>query len=179
MGGRRWDRSGVIAALLLLAPLALTPASAARDYSRTCIDCDIPWAWDDAPPPPVAPFYPQGFALTVPLRPNRPGPGPASHPVLTRYRDVGDALGMCWNPDADLRSGHWHEVTLRTSFKRDGTVNGVPRVVYVSATAEPKTRESLAASLLAALSACTPLNVSPSLGNAIAGQIFAIRFIQG
>ena len=32
--------------------------------------------------------------------------------------------------------------------------------------------------LMAALNACVPLSLSPSLGSAVAGQIFALRFIE-
>jgi hypothetical protein len=45
------------------------------------------------------------------------------------------------------------------------------------APAEPGLRQLVAASILAAVKACTPLNFTPSLGAAIAGQIFAIRFL--
>ena len=149
-----------------------------RHPPRDCIlgPCTIPWAWDDNElPAPEAPPYPQGFVLTVQVPPV--GSGPASG-RLNRYAAVADALGRCWDPSAEVGGRHWGAVTLRLSFKRDGSVNGVPRVTYVDRLADRSVDADLRRSLTAALDRCTPLPFSPSLGNAIAGQIFSIRFIQ-
>ena len=120
--------------------------------------------------PPEQPPLPHGFALTVPVGGGRTAAVPAS---LRRYVEVGQALGACWNRPADVG---WSSITLRVSFRRDGSVNGVPRVPFVDAAA-PEQKSELARSLLAALKLCTPLPFSASLGSAIAGEIFAIRFI--
>ncbi len=121
---------------------------------------------------PTEPYsLPHGFTLTVPMG---PGPMPAAPNPLTRYAQVATALGACWHPptpdDAD-----WSDITLRVSFKRDGMINGLPRIPYVAA-ADAARRAAVENSLLGALRACTPLPFSPSLGAAIAGEIFAIRF---
>ncbi len=65
---------------------------------------------------------------------------------------------------------------MRLSFSSAGAVIGEPRVVYVRAPAEPGLREKIVASILAAVRDCTPLPFTPSLGAAIAGRMFAIRF---
>lgn len=94
-------------------------------------------------------------------------------PTLTRFIQVGQALGRCFTPPTTFA---WGSVTLRVAFKRDGTVFGVPRVPYSdAATSDQKTE--LADSLLAGLKHCAPLPISASLGSAVAGEIFAIRFI--
>lgn len=172
--------AAVVAAFAILCGSAL-PALAQSGF---CPDCDepdatdIPFQWYDGAqaPPEIAP-YPQGFALTVAVTPGLTTPGtvPGS---LDRYAEVALALGRCWSPLLESADAQWHDVTLRVSFRRDGSLNGVPRIVHVSAPADPKAMERGRHSLLAALDRCTPLAFTPSLGRAIAGQIFAIRFVQ-
>ena len=116
------------------------------------------------------PPLPGGFILTVPVGAGQTFAVPAT---LNRYVDVGQALGQCFPaPEGPT----WASITLRVSFKRDGSVFGLPRIPYSDAgTAEQKS--DLAHSLLAGLKRCTPLPLSRSLGAAVAGEIFAIRFI--
>ena len=116
------------------------------------------------------PSLPHSFALTVPIRGSD---RPSLPPTLGRYAEVGRALSVCWVPPADTA---WSAVTVRLAFRRDGTIYGMPRIAFVDAgTAEAKS--ALAQSLLAALKICKPLPFSASLGGAIAGEIFAIRFV--
>ena len=93
--------------------------------------------------------------------------------TLQTLRDVAPALARCWTPPAIGGGG---EVTVRLSFNRMGAIIGAPRIYYTR-TVEPEQRRLLQASLLSALAHCGPLPFSPSLGAAIAGQVFAIRFI--
>ncbi|SRR5579883_776260 len=100
--------------------------------------------------------------------------GPASAgEALQRLSDIAPALARCWTPPAIEGGG---EVTVRLSFTSRGAIIGAPRVSYSRAVA-PEQRRQLRDSLLSALARCGPLAVSPSLGAAIAGRIFAIRFI--
>jgi len=111
-----------------------------------------------------------GFILTVPVGAGQTFAAPAT---LNRYVDVGQALGRCFPaPEGPT----WGSITLRVSFKRDGSVFGLPRISY-SDTGTAEQKSDLAHSLLAGLKRCTPLPLSPSLGAAVAGEIFAIRFI--
>lgn len=136
---------------------------------------DIPFQWDFGRAPSFGDIpYPEGFALTVPVGPDEQLA--ARSGSLDRYVDVANALGRCWS--SALAGGHWTDATLRVSFKRDGAVNGVPRVVHVSNAADAQTESGVRNSLLQALTHCAPLPFSPSLGKAVAGQIFAIRFVQ-
>lgn len=142
------------------------------------------------PPPPDTFVQPEGPGAS-PLLEGTPGDLPAfSHgfhlnvivgtgqtfaapPTLDRFVAVGQALGRCFEPPSGVA---WGSITLRVSFRRDGSVFGLPRIPYSdAATADQKT--GLAGSLLAGLKRCTPLPLSPSLGAAVAGEIFAIRFI--
>ncbi len=172
---------GCGAALVLAAGLAGPPASASQQ--RNAVDCalgfcDIPWAWDDnRPPVPDDPPLPEGFALTVqvPRAPASPRPVSAR---LDRYPQIADFLGRCWDPGSVVGDHHWGAITVRVSFKRDGSVNGLPRITYVDRLADKSVDADLRRSLLAALAQCTPLPLSGPLGQAIAGQIFTIRFVQ-
>lgn len=169
-------RAVVHAALLPLAFMCAT-ASAAGAAGRPCWDCDIPFQWDNGAslPPEIGPF-PQGFALTVPVAPGQVAQAPLA--TLERYADVAVALGRCWATALHPEDARWRDVTLRVSFKRDGTVNGMARVSHVSGADNDEAGRRGTTSLLAALPRCTPLPFSPSLGRAIAGQVFAIRFVQ-
>ncbi len=89
---------------------------------------------------------------------------------------ISSRIVRCWTPP-QTDTPQAIEVTVRLSFSRAGAVIGVPRVTFVNASAEPGLRQLVAASILAAVKACTPLKFTPSLGAAIAGQIFAIRFM--
>lgn len=134
---------------------------------------DLPPPVEPSRPPEEAPVevgpLPHGFVLTVKVGPGTRTSTPAS---ISRYRDVATALGACWTPP----SLDWGSATLRVAFRRDGTVYGLPRIPYVDAGTDDA-RRSIVRSLTAALESCTPLPFSRSLGDAIAGEIFAIRFI--
>lgn len=141
-------------------------------------DAAPPFVPGRSPSPGPAPF-PQGFVLDVPIAPDRrDDTDETAKPTLTRYREVADALARCWNPPATFDGKPWRQTTLRVSFRRDGTINGAPRIPYADQGLTAKARSDLTASLEAALRRCVPLPFSPSLGAAVAGQIFALRFIE-
>ena len=116
------------------------------------------------------PALAHGFHLNVEVGIGRTFAAP---PTLNRFVEVGQALGRCFAVPAGVA---WGSITLRVAFKRDGSVFGLPRVPYSDA-ATPDQKTELAHSLLAGLKSCTPLPLSPSLGAAVAGEIFAVRFI--
>ena len=116
------------------------------------------------------PAFAHGFHLSVKVGAGQTFPAPAT---LNRFAEVGPALARCFLPPTGIA---WGSVTLRVSFRRDGSVFGEPRVPYSDAgSADQKT--ALAHSLLDGLKRCAPLPLSPSLGAAVAGEIFAVRFI--
>jgi hypothetical protein len=148
------------------------------DCDLPCIDCDGSFGREDETPFSDNPPLPEGFVLTVPVGGDREPDEAPSPAVLNRYPEVAGALSRCFDPAASLGTRSWGEITLRVSFKRDGSVNGIPRIIYPAAPSDPALATELKSSLLSALAHCTPLHLSPSLGGAIAGQIFAIRFTQ-
>lgn len=87
-------------------------------------------------------------------------------------RDVAHSISACWHPPHD-----GDEITLRMSFRRDGSVFGKPRITYMKASGGPDGQAVLANSIFAAIAACSPLRFTPALGAAIAGRVFLIRFV--
>ncbi len=99
-------------------------------------------------------------------------------PVSLRVGDVGRTLLACWAPPAAGGA-----VTLALSFRRDGTVIGVPRITSLQPGQTSKAdraagndRAELAASIAAAVRQCTPVRLSPALQQVLPGQILRIRF---
>jgi hypothetical protein len=121
-----------------------------------------------------------GLLTLIASRPALAGMAPPEKPerreapqMLQTLRDIAPAVARCWTPPAIVGVG---EVTVRLSFNRMGAIIGAPRIYYTRAV-EPEQRRLLQASLLDALAHCGPLPLSPGLGAAIAGQVFAIRFV--
>lgn len=86
--------------------------------------------------------------------------------------DVARSMVACWHAPHE-----GDEVTLRLSFRHDGSVFGKPRITYMKASGGADGEVELANSIIRAVTACSPLRFTPSLGAAIAGRIFLIRFV--
>jgi hypothetical protein len=88
---------------------------------------------------------------------------------LNTLADVGRALRSCWRwpPLNEAQAGM--ELTIRVSFKRSGEVFGA-RVTYQTRDVSDKERSIYYAALLETLARCSPLPLSESLGDAIAGR---------
>ncbi len=99
-------------------------------------------------------------------------PAQAAPIPIGTVRDIGPALSACWNPPDE-----GDEITLRLSFRRDGSLFGTPRITYVKAVGGADGEAALANSIFAAVQACSPLRFTPGLGAAIAGRTFVIRFV--
>jgi hypothetical protein len=89
---------------------------------------------------------------------------------LNSLADIRQALRSCWRwpPIGEARSGM--ELTIRLSFKRNGEIIGTPRITYQTQDVSDHERSVYYGALLAALSRCSPLPLSESLGAAIAGH---------
>ena len=88
---------------------------------------------------------------------------------LNTTADIRQALRGCWRwPVAgDARSGM--ALTVRLSFKRNGEIFGA-RITYQSPGVSDEERLLYYRALLSALARCSPLPLSASLGEAIAGR---------
>jgi hypothetical protein len=94
---------------------------------------------------------------------------------LNTLIDIRDALRGCWEwpPLSETKVGM--DLTVRVSFKSNGEIFGA-RITYQSKDVSDDERAVYYGVLLRALSLCSPLPVSESLGNAIAGRPFSFRF---
>ena len=94
---------------------------------------------------------------------------------LNTLADVRQALRGCWEwpPVSETKMGM--DLTIRLSFKNNGEIFGA-RITYQSPDVSEDERALYYGVLLRALTLCSPLPVSESLGNAIAGRPFFFRF---
>ena len=99
-----------------------------------------------------------------------------SAPIDT-LRALYPALGACWREPEGLKGFERTEITARFSLRRDGSLIGPPRITFSLVPGDSRTRELLIAAALDAIARCTPVNVTPGLGGAIAGRPIALRFI--
>lgn len=150
---------------------ALVPGSASAWVSERPRGAPYPEQIYPEPAPP----YGEDFSFTKPFRPGgrdlrrSPDPNP-----INLSRELPEKLSACWRPPPVPENQLW-QVTVRLSFRADGGVIGTPATPYLHAPT-PDDKLALRASLLEAIKACTPLRFTPSLGRAIAGRPFAIRF---
>src|SRR5947208_7352281 len=88
---------------------------------------------------------------------------------LNSLADVRQALRGCWQwPSlSEVRSGM--ALTVRLSFKRNGEIFGA-RITYQSPDVSDEERALYYGALVGALKRCSPLPLSESLGEAIAGH---------
>ena len=154
-------------ALFFLVLLACAAPASASEHAHVCrhLPCSHHLV------PREAPHISDEFHLTQAV----PGQGGALAAPLTLPREITQRLWRCLGAAAE-KADDDREITLRIAFQRDGNVLGAPRVTYVKA-AGAGGPAALRAAMARGLRACTPLPFTPSLGSAIAGRIFNIRFI--
>jgi hypothetical protein len=97
---------------------------------------------------------------------------PAGPPVNT-LQEMGAALWSCWTPPPGTQN---FEVTIRFSLKRSGDVLGKPRITFSTFNGDPQEQRLIMNMILSSLEMCTPVNVTPGLGAAVAGRILTMTF---
>lgn len=94
---------------------------------------------------------------------------------LNTMDDVGQALHACWKAPAGSQKS---AVTLRFSFKRDGSLIGPPQTAAVEFQGKDATaRKTFINAAISAVKDCTPLTLSPELAQGIGGQVFTMQFV--
>jgi len=63
------------------------------------------------------------------------------------------------------------------TFTKTGELLGEPRFTYTTPEATPETKALYRRAAVAAINACTPLPISPALGDALAGSPKVMPFI--
>ncbi|MGB8106862.1 MAG: hypothetical protein WCF47_21565, partial [Pseudolabrys sp.] len=92
---------------------------------------------------------------------------------LNTIADIYAAIRACWK--APKISGP-AELTVRLSFTRDGKILGKARVTYENNTIPVENRLRFRIAVMDAFRRCTPISLSPDLGDAVAGKPFNFRF---
>jgi hypothetical protein len=88
-------------------------------------------------------------------------------------RELRPALTRCWRAPAGAVGS---ELTVALALKRDGHLLGRPRITHSALTGNAEAQKRFVGSVLASLAQCTPVRITDSLGQAIAGRRFMIRF---
>ncbi len=117
------------------------------------------------------------LAVLVPALGARAGAAGGAPQALNTIADIVAALRACWVPPPLSDAHPGMQITVRFSFTRDGAILGTPRFTYALHGVEPAVRAAYERAVAATLERCAPLPFSPGLGQALAGQPFAIRFV--
>ncbi len=104
------------------------------------------------------------FVLSQPL---------AAEP-LGSMDQVSVALQRCWSKKAFAQ--HDASVTLRFSFKRDGTLLGQPQPSAIVFSGSPDQRRAFVNAAINAVNECVPLDFSPKIVDGVPGRVFSMEF---
>ena len=99
------------------------------------------------------------------------------HLPLNTLEEVSAALRECWVPPPLDQSRPGMQITVRMSFRRNGELFGQPRITFESVGASDDERLAYRIAVANMLKRCAPLPFTETLGNALAGRPFTIRFI--
>jgi hypothetical protein len=96
---------------------------------------------------------------------------------LNTLKDISSALSACWSPPPLEQSRPGMQITVQLTFKRNGELFGKPRITFESTGATEDDRLAYRIAVATTLKRCTPLPFTGTLGNAVAGRPFTMRFI--
>ena len=103
----------------------------------------------------------------------------AAQPQSDRVDNIKEAFARfrtCWKPPPPERANPDVEITAIVTFRRDGTILGHPKITYESENATDNDRLQYRIAVMEALQRCTPMPFTESMGGAVAGRPFAVRF---
>ena len=96
--------------------------------------------------------------------------------LVDKPSDLFRQVKNCWRPPPAALARTGTSIAVRASFRRDGTVIGQPRLVYITPGLPPYLVTAYTHAALATFSECTPLKFTKAFGQAFAGRIFWFRF---
>jgi hypothetical protein len=102
--------------------------------------------------------------------------GRAEPGQVDNIKEAFERLRTCWKPPPASRANSDVEITVIVSFTRDGNILGRPKITYESENATDNDRLEYRIAVMETLQRCTPMPFTESMGGAIAGRPFAIRF---
>jgi hypothetical protein len=153
-------------------PLAALAVCLAGAFPAAASSSRAQWDQDDPGYRDPPPSLPQSLNAVLRASEERVAKRP-----LNTISDVFGALRSCWRPPARPGGPTGMEVTVRLSFRKDGTVLGRPRITYYRARGDEVQTRAFEQSIQAALRDCTPLPFTEALGSAIAGRPLTLRFV--
>jgi hypothetical protein len=94
---------------------------------------------------------------------------------VNTIKEAFERLGSCWRPPP-ASSASPMDITVIVSFTRAGDILGRPRITYESEQATDDDRLQYRIAVMEALQRCAPMPFTESMGGAVAGHPFAVRF---
>jgi hypothetical protein len=102
-------------------------------------------------------------------------PGLAEAGQVNTIKEAFERLGSCWRPPPASRASPM-DITVIVSFTRAGEILGRPKITYESEQATDDDRLQYRIAVMEALQRCAPMPFTESMGGAVAGHPFAVRF---
>ena len=106
-----------------------------------------------------------------------PAAAQTSQLPINTLDEVSAALRACWVPPPLDQSRPGMQITVKMSFRRNGELFGQPRITFESVGASDDERLAYRIAVANMLKRCAPLPFTETLGSALAGRPFTIRFI--
>jgi hypothetical protein len=94
---------------------------------------------------------------------------------VNTIREAIARIGSCWKPPP-LSRANPIDITVIVSFNRAGEILGRPRITYESEQATDNDRLAYRVAVMEALQRCSPMPFTESMGGAVAGHPFAVKF---
>jgi len=96
---------------------------------------------------------------------------------VDNLRQVFERLNRCWRPPTGPIT-HPIDITVILSFNRFGQILGHPKITYEAPDATDNDRLAYRIAVMETLQRCTPMPFTDSMGGAVAGHPFTVRFRQ-
>jgi len=106
------------------------------------------------------------------------GPAAQAQPVNSLH-DLWQALGTCVRRALVAPQAAGSEVTVLFTLKRDGSLQGKPRITYSRLIGDKIDQQTFVAASLSAIASCFPLPMTNGMGGAIAGRPLRFRLASG
>lgn len=86
-------------------------------------------------------------------------------------------LGLCTQSIGGPDGSTGSEITVLLSIKRDGSLQGAPRITYSRLVGDEPTQRAFVSHALASLAGCFPVSITDGLGGAVAGRPLRLRIM--
>jgi hypothetical protein len=95
---------------------------------------------------------------------------------VNTIKEAIDRLSSCWRPPADIVTHHV-DITVVFAFNRAGELMGQPRITYQAPDIPDPDRQAYKVAVMDTLQRCSPMPFTDTMGAAVAGHPFAVRFM--